>query len=393
MLLFDDIERTDMRPKKQRESTYSYYNSSSRPAVAAVRDILRSWFDSYPAKGKGDLLARLQSPIDSQHLSAFWELYLHELFTGLGYALEPHPKVPDSPNHPEFLVNDGQTPKFYLEATVAGLPSKEEAGADARLAEVFDLVNKMDVPNYHLEVEHRGVPNTPPSVRKIRQALQEWFHSLDSNAIDAECHSGEFDALPRFEWSHDGLTLFFRPIPKSPPPHGSADARAIGITMGEGHLITVDQDIRDAVESKAKKYGRLALPLVVAVNVVCEHCDDIDIDNALFGSETIKLTSNSDGSPSTTRQRLPNGVWFGKNRCRNQYVSAVLLASQINPYSAGNLTPVLVHNPYPENSLDSTSYPMQQSVPDMLSRTMKQRKGRSASEFLRLPNPWPPVAD
>ena len=34
--LFDEIERTETRPKSYREPIYSYYNSSSRRPIAAV---------------------------------------------------------------------------------------------------------------------------------------------------------------------------------------------------------------------------------------------------------------------------------------------------------------------------------------------------------------------
>lgn len=37
----------------------------------------------------------------------------------------------------------GDEAKFYLEGIVAGLPSIKDAGAEARLGEVIDLVNKM----------------------------------------------------------------------------------------------------------------------------------------------------------------------------------------------------------------------------------------------------------
>lgn len=390
--LFDEIGRTESRPKNERESIYSYYNSSARGPIAALRGVLQQWFDSYPTDAQGDLRARFRSPIDSQHRSAFWELYLHELFRRMGYALESHPRVKDSSNHPDYLVSEGGEPRFYLEAIVAGLPSQEDAGAEARLAEVFDLINKLESPKYFLELEYRGVPNTQPPVRKLRQDLEAWLGSLDPNPIDEAFKGGDSDVLPRFEWSHDGLTLFFRPLPKH---SASIDARPIGITMAyEGHMLTTDEDIRDAVEKKAKKYGELSLPLVVAVNVVSEHCDDIDINNALFGSETVQVTQKPDGSYTPgPGQRVPNGVWFGKKGARNRYVSAVLIGSNLDPYSAGTTTPVLIHNPYPKNPLVLPSYPLSQSVPDHATCTMQKKEGKKANEFLRLPSPWPPPHD
>ncbi|PYX76361.1 MAG: hypothetical protein DMG72_04980, partial [Acidobacteria bacterium] len=62
-------------------------------------------------------------------------------------------------------MKSGTTPQFYLEGVMAGLPSSVEAGADARLAEVLDLINKMETPEYFLEVQHRGTPNSAIPVR------------------------------------------------------------------------------------------------------------------------------------------------------------------------------------------------------------------------------------
>ena len=83
MQIFDDIPRTETRAKNERESFFPYYNRSARPMIAAVRQLLESWFARIPADAQRDLRARLRSPIDSQHEAAFWELYLHELFSGM----------------------------------------------------------------------------------------------------------------------------------------------------------------------------------------------------------------------------------------------------------------------------------------------------------------------
>jgi hypothetical protein len=323
VLLFDNIERTEQRPKREREPIYDYYNSSARPLIAAVRAVLQQWFDAYPAPKK-DLLARLRSPLDAQHKSAFWELYLHELLSQMKYRLRTHPSLRGSNNNPDFLVCGGDKPKFYLEAIIAGLPSAKDAGAEARLSEVFDLVNKMQTPHYFLEVQYRGSPKTPPPVAKLRKSLTLWLGSLDFPAIDAACKAENFDILPKFEWNHDGLTLFFCPIPKSEKTRGTADAGTIDGGMGV---------------------------------------------------------------------RQPNGVWFGKKGARNRNLSAVLIGCQIDPYMSGSITPQLIHNPYAENPLVLPSYPLPQSLPDRDSSTMRKSDGRRASEFLRLPSPWPPDHD
>jgi hypothetical protein len=39
--LFDDIIRTDSRPRREAEPSYAYYNTSARPGVAAIRGLVR----------------------------------------------------------------------------------------------------------------------------------------------------------------------------------------------------------------------------------------------------------------------------------------------------------------------------------------------------------------
>jgi hypothetical protein len=394
VLLFDNVERSVVRPKRESEPIYGYYNASARRPIAALRGLLQTWFDAYPTSGKKDLLARFRARIDGQHKSAFWELYLHELFTRMKYRLTVHPTVAGSSNHPDFLVSERGKPRFYLEAIVAGLPSTKDAGAEARLSDVIDLVNKMQTPDYLLELQYRGSCDTPPPVRKLRKALTLWLRSIDFTAIDAAYRTGDFDVVPKFEWNHEGLTLFFTPIPKSAKTRGTTNARPIGVIMGEAHVLTTDEDIRQAIEQKAKKYGKLSLPLAIAVNVVSEHCDEIDIHNALFGSEATEFTQRPDGSISDgVDVRQPNGVWFGKKGARNRNVSAVLIGCDLDPYKAGVTTPQLIHNPYAENPLNLSTYPLPQSVPNHDTSTMQKKDGRKASEFLRLLSPWPPDHD
>lgn len=391
MELFDEIERNETRPRNESEPTFTYWNLSARKPVEALRRIIQNWFDSYPVDSQKDLRARLRSPVDSQHQAAFWELYLHELLTGMGYSLEAHPTVAGSSNRPDFLAFDRNGPTFYLEATVAGFPPQKVAAAGSRLEEVLDLINKLEDPNFLLQVEYSGLPNTPPPVRALRRSLEEWLRTLDVNYVKTAWRDGDYDKLPVYNWSHDGLTLSFSPIPKSRSYSGD---RAIGIVGGEAHWLTTDGDIRAAVLRKASRYGDPSLPMIIAVDFVGDHCDDIDINNALFGSEAFQVVRRSDGQYDLgSGHRLPNGIWFGKSGPRNRRVSAVLIGNLVNPYEVGTTTPLLVHNPYLEDRLDLSSYPLPQSVPDKANQTMRRIEGRSASEFLRLPSPWPPPTD
>lgn len=50
-MLFDETERTETRPKREREPAFTYLSSSARPMVAAVRQVLEQWFGLYFGEG------------------------------------------------------------------------------------------------------------------------------------------------------------------------------------------------------------------------------------------------------------------------------------------------------------------------------------------------------
>lgn len=116
-IVFDEIDRDHEGPAKHGERHFSYLNRSSRIEAVRVRALVEEWISHYPESDRLALVQRLRSPIDGAHVSAFFELALHELLIRTGHkilALEP--KVPNSHHQPDFLgeAPDGAT--FYMEA-------------------------------------------------------------------------------------------------------------------------------------------------------------------------------------------------------------------------------------------------------------------------------------
>ena len=58
--------------------------------------------------------------------------------------------------NPDFLASRDGVPEFYLEATLAMPPV--DPGADRRLAELHDTLDRMDSPDFFLEIQYRGTP-------------------------------------------------------------------------------------------------------------------------------------------------------------------------------------------------------------------------------------------
>src|SRR5690242_15931820 len=91
MLFDENAESIGARTKQHAESTFDYYNRSSRKDIKPIKDVLEQWFTHIPDAARNDLRQRFRSRNDPQHRAALFELFIHELFTRIGYSLELHP--------------------------------------------------------------------------------------------------------------------------------------------------------------------------------------------------------------------------------------------------------------------------------------------------------------
>lgn len=390
MTLFDDVHQRDVRPKRNSESTFEYLNQSGRPPYAVMRGLLEQWYSRIPDTAKTDLRARFRSSTDSQHQGAFFELYIHELLTCCGLRLEVHPEVPGTAKHPDYVAMRQGERQFYVEATLA-LPSREEEAADKRAARVYDALNdKVESPNFFLAIRIRGAPSTPPPGRKLAKALTGWLRTMDPDVLGEVLRTEGFDGLPSFDWSHDDWELSFLPVAKSPALRGAPGVRPIGITMPEVQILETHKAIHAAVCNKATRYGSLDLPYLVAVNVVADHVDTIDVMNALFGEEYVQIWLKADGWIAQAPGRKRDGAWFGPTGPRNTRVSGVIVLKDLTQWTV-HQAPVLIHNPYATKPFPVDRWPLPQRVPDDQEARLADRPGVDVVDLLRLPQPWPPT--
>jgi len=385
--LFDERSRTKTGPKTDSEPTFDYYNRSARPAVRTLRETLERWFERYPSEERKNLRERFRSLKEANHLGAFFELYVHELFACIGFELAAHPPT-QTTSHPDFLARSSGEAKFYIEATISGLPSETEQGEKARMGVVYDAINSIESPNFFLQLDIAGAPNTPPPTKELRRDLTQWLASLSPDHIAQLYLENRQSEIPRLNWTHDGWNLLFKPRPKSPQLRGRPGVRPIGIRMPEGGWLNTGFEIRQSIEAKCKKYGELGLPLIVAVNYIGFHCGDADVMDALYGQESVVVTLG-DGGYTERNQRKPNGVWRGKAGPRNTPVSGVLIANQLNPWGMASETPELFHNPWASRPLSPSLLCLPQCIADLDAGSVRHEAGQQAGELLGIPTPWP----
>ena len=389
MLLFDEVVRIEKRPRRQNEGAFEYMNSSSRPGICGIRNLLEQWFEHLQNDAKADVRARFRSRDDAQQQSAWFELFWHELLRCSGYDVEIHPLLADVTTNPDFLAKRNGVSQFYLEATLAMPPG--DPAADRRLAELHDTLDRMNSPDYFLHFEYRGSPEGNIRGRALRERLERWLEQLDFEEISRLRENQAEGAIPTYSWSEQGVTLTFEPIPKGPRFRGQPGARPVGaVAPMEMRLLRTHDDIRTAIEGKATKYGALELPLVVAVNVMDDFCDDLDVWNALFGEEQLLAIRQPDGQwRDEWGPRVPNGAWRGRNGPRNTLVSAVVVTHQLSPSNLRTRTAQFVHNPWAAHPLPAEALALTQVSVAPVDGRIHRRAGTSIADILGIAPVWP----
>lgn len=194
MSIFDDISRTDTAPPLQNETAFGYLNRSGRVEAGRVRHNVDLWLDHYPVEHRDALIARFRSSIDDHHLSAFFELFLYELMLARKFTVVAiEPPLAHTRKSPDFLVEDSNGLRFYLEAAFATGRSRGEVGAQARLNEALAAIDGTLSPEHFLDITVQGVPTAPVSINRMRKELKRWIRGLPNGAKAENAAPFHFD--------------------------------------------------------------------------------------------------------------------------------------------------------------------------------------------------------
>lgn len=389
-MLFLDDDHTETGPADYAEKHFSYLNRCGRDECFRVREVLEEWFTRYPEKEKDELRSRFQSGDDTHFASAFFELYLHELLVQLGYRVEVHPEVlePQS-KKPDFFATAPDGEEVFVEAVIASDVTEEETAAASMKKIVYDTINTLEDPDFYVGIEEDGQPRTPPPGRKIRNGLEKWLQKLDPDKCLLLTEQGRFDALPKWNFSHDGWDIEFTAWPKSKEARGKPGRRLIGMHMGAVQFMDSRTPIRQAIRRKASRYGNLGKPYIVAVNAMGNIVDQIDVMEALFGKEVLVFPQGlpPNVQPETKLTRRPDGAWTSTFGPRNTRVSGVLIGVSVMPSSIAAKDLELYHNPWAQHPCEGPITRLTEYAP--IENRITKKVGEHPRALFDLPEAWP----
>ncbi len=381
MALFESKNRTALDHKPNGEREFDYLDRSGKPEAEQVRQFLDAAFSSWPRERQADLRARL---VGGDYVSASFELILHELLKRRGRLPQIEVAKEGTTKRPDFFVGP-DVPSFYLEAVVATEAPPTDVAAGKRLGQLHDLINGMADPNFFVTLDVRRYGARQPSARAIKSFLRGELKQLDPDSESIWTEDNGFLG-PKMLWEHDGWSIVFHAIPKRQDARGKP-GRLVGAVTKGLWVPASDRSVRAAVKAKGGRYGEMDRPYVVAVNVITDHLDEIDLLNALFGTEFYE----DRGSGPFVFGRAGDGVLGNAANPRYTRVSAVAFFENVEPWNVARRRALLVHNPYAKHPLPPGTLGIAEGTYAAGPELHTRDPGTSLAALLGLSPDWPKV--
>lgn len=376
-MIFNESHGDDCRPKLARESFYEILDRSSLEPCIRIRSLINELVAEYPPSDKADVVGRLKSSDESDFRSALFEIVLYRLLCRFCDEVVVHPLL-ENGFKPDFgmLFDDGS--KIYVEAVLASERNGLTPSGQRLIETTLDSLNAHAHHSFWLAVESSGEPSAQPSAKDLKGRIHSWLDSLNP---DAESADEEF----RRVFDIEGWSLSCIAIPLKPEQRGSSTR--LLLSKGNGaNWVNRSDSIRDAIVSKANKYGKLDAPLIVAVNCNCFTLDEHEELDALFGGLRYNFIQDRPDIEAWL-SRASDGAWNGRKGPRYKGVSAAWIFRDLQIYSFSIAEYVLYINPWSRHCLPSSLLELSNyRIDDTDGRLYP---GLSTKSMLGLGDEWP----
>ncbi|HCG8482203.1 TPA: hypothetical protein NJ593_004466 [Vibrio parahaemolyticus] len=352
-MIFEIKERVDESVMLYMEDDFSYLDRSSKVEAGNVRNFLNYWVSQFPEDEAKELIARIKSG-DKRHFdSSVFEIQLFAMMTGLECKVDIHPELDnEKETRPDFLITTPEKEQFYLEAIVSVGQTESEKSAEKRMNTVLDAINKIESKDFFLGIKADGNPDSPPSGKKLRNELNKWLKVLDPDEVIANYQARGRSAIPTKKWSNGAWSIDFEAIPKAKDKRKAG--KLIGFQISKAGWGDHTDTIKTAFLKKARRYGKLDKPLVVAANIASMGVDTTDEMQALFGTEIWKVALET--GQLVFGGRKGDGVWHGENGLRYGRLSGAWIFRNLNVWNLAEAKSCLYINPNANHGVPSTMH-------------------------------------
>ena len=263
--------------------------------------------------------------------------------------MEVHPKIPAAQSRPDFRARHGGT-SFYLEGTVIdpkdGLCSSNPLEEDA-----LAKINELESSKFYILARVDGKLSRALKREKIVKPFAELLEAQDPDEVQRMIDIGGPYMAPSRKVKFGTWEIHGRLIPIPPDKRSDGKSRSLIIGPARGGMVDCSTPIRRAVHKKARKYGRLDGPLVVAANVRRDVflARDSELE-ALFGKEQVTFYKDRPDLIPKLHHK-PDGIWIqGDRACgwRPRYtrLTGVWIFRDVAPWNLHTAGNCLYVNPF-----------------------------------------------
>lgn len=372
---------TDLEgPSNHNDDPFRYYEKSSRKDIRLIRELLNRWFSNYPKEHQRELKASFKKHFDD----SFYELFLHQLFRDLGYKVEIHPKLSNSDKRPDFLIKKGNQ-EIYVEAKItSGKSNKQKAFVRMR-DQFYDNLNKIRTSKFYIQIESLEFKTgNQPSTSSLIHSIEEELHKYDPEVLIQEVEKYGFHKLPNFQIENDDIKLNLRFLPKKRSARKEFQ-RPIGVFPFSTHWGGGEQNLKEAIELKAKKFMNLDKPLLICINSLDEKTTDkMDVDFSIWGSKSLagkKIFENKQDLISNFEQ----SIFIKNGNPRLEYLNGILV-TQIYPSNIPHARYYLYKNPFSSKTLDFEKIGLEYNA--VVYKFNNEKEGQNLDSILGLSKDW-----
>lgn len=336
--LFSERPRTDTGQAGHAESSFAFLDRVDQPYWERVRQELERWFAAYPEGHEArDLRNRFRKDDEGQHLGAWWELYLHRLFTCLGYTLDVHPELEGTSARPDFRVH-GPNGSFLLEAK-AVFSGIDDGELHSPMESLFlDIIEGAQADGFTVMLEFEWLGTDMPRAGEILRPIESWLQTLRDTGPHAQ---GAGCILEIRDWQ---LELIAFPVA---PEQRGEPRPLLASGPGTAGMVNDTEKLRGALNAKHRKHRGYegSEPFLIAALMPSTFAGLDAVEKALFGDTALSYQVGQRGNERWVR--LHNGFWTRQRGPRATWASAVITGFRIVPGAAvANQWPRLWENPW-----------------------------------------------
>ncbi len=161
-------------------------------------------------------------------------------------------------------------------------------------------------------------------------------------------------------------------------------SRTIAAISGESFFDGAEDSIRDSINYKAKRYGKLDKPYLICINALSiKTSSGYDIENAICGS--LNIITSKDEKENAKMIRNSDGIFYNNRKERITNVSGIFV-SKVSPHNIHTTNYWLFKHPFTENDLNFDLLGLKYY--DLLKNSDDRNVGDDLSKILNIEDDW-----